>query len=86
MQNLELLLLIVSMIYIGFQGRINMKLKKSYVLGLLLLILAVHLIFDGARWQMVPGYTFGSLLLFWPSDNQSPDRQSFLKCLKLWVC
>ncbi len=56
MQNLELLLLIATFVYIGFNRLINKNLFKLYLIGLLAIILSIHLIFDGLRWQMIPAY------------------------------
>ena len=56
MQNLELILLIASFVYICFSQSINKKLKRPYVLGLLAFVLIIHLLFEGQRWQMIPAY------------------------------
>jgi len=56
MQNLELLLLLVSSVYIGLNRLINKKFNTFYVIGLLVLVLGIHLVFDGPRWQMIPAY------------------------------
>lgn len=42
--------------YILFYRLIHQKLGKSYVIGLLVFILGIHLVFNGTRWQMIPGY------------------------------
>ena len=56
MQNFEMLLLIASSAYIGFFRPINKNLNKLYVIGLLVFVLAIHLVFNGPRWQMIPAY------------------------------
>lgn len=56
MQNLELLLLIISVVYTAFGTSIDKSLKKPYVLALLILSLSAHLLFEGVRWQMFPTY------------------------------
>lgn len=56
MQNLELILIIMVTGYILFYRLIHQKLGKSYVIGLLVFILGIHLVFNGTRWQMIPGY------------------------------
>jgi hypothetical protein len=53
---LELLLLITSSVYIVFNRVISKNLNKNYVTGLLVIILSIHLIIDGTRWQMIPAY------------------------------
>ena len=57
MLTLELLLLIASSVYIGFNRLVNKKIDTFYLICLLVIILSVHLIIDGARWQMIPSYT-----------------------------
>lgn len=56
MQNLEILMLLASVVYIVFNRPINKKLSKPYVVGLLIIILLVHFLFEGSRWQMIPAY------------------------------
>ena len=56
MQNLEILLLLASVVYLIFNRLINKNLTKPYVIGLLVLVMLIHLIFEGSRWQMIPAY------------------------------
>lgn len=75
MQNLELLLLIASSVYIGFNRLINKNLNKPYVIGLLVIILSIHLIFDGFRWQMIPAYLIWVIALI-TALRESRQRSS----------
>lgn len=52
----EFILILVVASYLFFRGVINKKFNRTIVPGLLFLLLAIHLIFDGPRWQMIPGY------------------------------
>ncbi|WKK67133.1 chlorophyllase/cutinase-like alpha/beta fold protein [Lutimonas zeaxanthinifaciens] len=56
MQYLEILMLLASVFYIVFNRPVNKRLSKPYVVGLLIIILLVHLLFEGSRWQMIPAY------------------------------
>jgi hypothetical protein len=83
MQNLELLLVIASSVYIGFYRFINKKLNKLYVIGLLVLVLAIHLVFDGPRWQMIPAYILW-LIAFITAMRQSGRKPAtILRILKI---
>jgi len=83
MQNLELLLLIASSVYMGFYRLIDKNLKKLYVLGLLVLVLAIHLIINGPRWQMIPVYMLW-LIAFITALMQSERKPAIvLRALKI---
>lgn len=56
MQYLELLLIILSTLYLVFNRFIHKNLPKPYLLAVLVFILSIHLIFEGIRWQMIPAY------------------------------
>jgi len=56
MQIFEIVLIIVSTAYLGFNRFINKKLGTKYILGLLLLTLALQMILNGFRFQMIPAY------------------------------
>lgn len=56
MQTLELVLILIVAGYIGFNRFIHKKLNRYYVIGLLLIVLAIQLLFEGYRWQMIPAY------------------------------
>ena len=79
MQNLELLLVIVSSVYIGFNRRINKKHYRLYVIGLLVLVLAIHLVFNGPRWQMIPAYILW-LIAFIAGMGTENFRAAYLTC------
>lgn len=56
MQIFEIVLIIVSTIYVGFNRFINKKIGKKYILGLLVFTIALQLILNGFRLQMIPAY------------------------------
>ena len=56
MQFFEIVLIIISTAYVGFSRFINKKLSKKYLLFLLVLTIALQLIFNGFRLQMIPAY------------------------------
>jgi hypothetical protein len=72
---LELLLLITSSIYIIFNQTINKNLNKLNAIGLLVLILSIHLIFEGSRWQMIPAYSIWLIALIF-ALRQSGKKSS----------
>lgn len=70
----ELLLLVVPTIYILFNRRINAGADKTYLIGFFILLLLLHLIVDGARWQMIPAYiiwSIGILIAVRQQENRS---------------
>lgn len=56
MQFFEIVLIIISTAYVGFSRLINKKIGKKYILGLLVFIIALQLILNGFRLQMIPAY------------------------------
>jgi dienelactone hydrolase len=56
MQFSEIVLIIVSTSYVGFNRFINKKLGTKYILGLLAFTIALQLILNGFRLQMLPAY------------------------------
>jgi hypothetical protein len=63
MQHFELLLIITTSVYIGFNRIINTNLKKPYVMSLLILVAVIQLLFGGYRWQMIPAYVIWLIAL-----------------------
>ena len=74
MQNLELVLIIISTVYILFYRPINKKVNKTYIIGLLVVILAGHLLFNGYRIQMIPAYMLWLIALI--TALLKPDQKS----------
>ena len=77
MQIFEIVLIIIVMVYIFFNQLINKRLNKQYVISLLLLILTIHLVLNGPRWQMIPGYTLW-FIAFIAAIFQSDRKLSIL--------
>lgn len=63
MQHFELLLIVTTSVYIGFNRIINKNLKKPYVISLLIVVAVIHLLFGGYRWQMIPAYVIWLIAL-----------------------
>ena len=83
MQNLELLLVIASSVYIGFNRRINKKHYRLYVIGLLVLVLAIHLVFNGPRWQMIPAYILWLIAMITGLMQSKRKPATILRVLKI---
>ncbi|MGI9530527.1 hypothetical protein [Lutimonas sp.] len=83
MQNLEWLLLLISIIYIGFNRPINLQLKKNYVIGLLVGVLLIHFLFNGYRWQMIPAYFLWVIALITAIKQSDRKPSMALKVLKI---
>lgn len=83
MQNLELLLVIASSVYIGLYRFINKKLNKFYVIGLLVLVLAIHLVFNGPRWQMIPAYILWLIAFITGMMHSERKPATILRVLKI---
>lgn len=83
MQNLELILIIMVTGYILFYRLIHQKLGKSYVIGLLVFILGIHLVFNGTRWQMIPGYLLWLIALITAIVRSDRKPSIILKVSKI---
>lgn len=56
MRILEIVLLLVITILPFIKRRVLLRFRANYILIFLAALLALHLIFEGARWQMFPAY------------------------------
>ena len=83
MQHLELVLIIMVSGYIIFYQLIHQKLHKTYVIGLLIFILGIHLVFNGPRWQMIPGYILWLIALITAIIRSDRKPSIFLKVFKI---
>ncbi len=82
MQEFELLLIIISTIYLVFNRRINEKIIRPYVLVPLALVFILHLIFEGLRWQMIPAYLIFLLALITVYKRSEKDSSTFVKLFR----
>ena len=82
MQNLELLLLIASTVYLLFNRTTNKLLSKSLTISLLLLVLSLHLIFEGYRWQMIPIYGIWVVALITAIRQPQEKASTWLRILQ----
>ncbi|WMN11500.1 hypothetical protein QYS49_38580 [Marivirga salinae] len=81
MRTLEIILLVVVTVLPFVKRKILLQFRSNYILVFLLLLLALHLLIDGARWQMFPVY-FLLLLVGWrikAVDISQPARLNFLR-------
>lgn len=83
MQHLELVLIITSTGYIIFNQFIHQKLNKTYVIGLLVFILSLHLVFNGPRWQMIPGYLLWLIALITAIVRSDRKPSTILSVFKI---
>ncbi|MCP9200844.1 hypothetical protein MKO06_13065 [Gramella sp. GC03-9] len=86
MQEFEIVILVVSLIYLLFNRKLNTKKSRPYILGILILALGLHLILEGFRWQMIPAYllwliSFFTVIRF--SENKAKRWQQILKGIGL---
>lgn len=82
MQNFELLLLLTSMIYLGFTLISNRSIEKRYILSALVAALLLHLIANGPRWQMIPSYLIWILALVTALRTKNKRSSILLKIFK----
>jgi len=82
MQFFELVLIIVTTVYVGFNRFVNKKLSKHYVTGLLVSIIALQLIFNGYRWQMIPAYLIWLIALITAFRQTRRKPKTIIRALK----
>jgi dienelactone hydrolase len=81
MQAFEILLLSTSVLYLFLNVFFRIELKKSWVIGGLIILFFTHLIFEGLRWQMMPSYLILVLALL-TAFRQKKRTKTVLKVLK----
>ncbi|MBW1294067.1 alpha/beta hydrolase family protein [Aquimarina litoralis] len=64
MRFLEVFLLVIITILPFIKRPLIKKISKKYILALILLLVIMHLVIDGWRWQMLPAY-FLVLIIIW---------------------
>lgn len=81
MRTFELILLVFLTLLPFASGRITSKIRPLYIVAIMGIILILHLVTEGYRWQMIPAYmlTFivGGMVL--KADPNKPFRRSFFK-------
>ena len=83
MQFFEFLLLLGSTVYLIVNRTINKKLKKPYLLGALLLFIVFHLLLEGYRWQMIPGYIIWLIALITAFRQSEKKPHIIIRGLKV---
>lgn len=80
MRTFEVILLILVTVLPFVKRQVTHHIKPLYLVGALSFLLLLHLIIEGWRWQMSPGYLL-MLVLIWRiiSMNQESVKLSFLR-------
>ena len=81
MRTFEIILLLAVTILPFIKRPVLRRLESTYVLLFLGVLMALHLFFEGWRWQMIPGYVL-VIFLAWrirKIDLSKPVRFSFLR-------
>ena len=81
MQLFELLLLASTTVILLFGRYFKQKINLNYLIVSLFAILGIHLIFEGYRWQMIPGYLLWALAL-WAAFASSTTNHIIIRILK----
>jgi dienelactone hydrolase len=82
MQFFELLLLIVSTVYLGFNRYINKQVGTKYILALLGLSIVLQLILGGFRWQMIPAYLIWIIAIITAMRQSGHKSKIIVRALK----
>lgn len=82
MQFFEIVLIIVSTAYVGFNRLINKKLDTKYILGLLLLTIALQLVLNGFRLQMIPAYLIWLIAIITALRNRIHRPKIIIRVMK----
>lgn len=82
---IEFLLLSISVLYVAFSRSANSGMNKQYIIGILALLIAVHLLFEGYRWQMLPTYIIWGIALItaFRQSDQSHSATLISRILKI---
>ncbi|SNR17527.1 Carboxylic ester hydrolase family protein [Tenacibaculum jejuense] len=82
MQNFEYILILSTLGFLFIKKFINTKAKKSYLLGYFSLILFIHLIMEGYRWQMIPTYVLIIISVFAIIKQHKKKHHIIVRILK----
>ena len=83
MQLFEILLLSISTIYLGFHLFSKKTIKPKYISGVLILVLLVHLLAEGYRWQMIPAYLLWSIAFVSGLRRSKKRSRTYIKVFKV---
>jgi predicted dienelactone hydrolase len=83
MQYLEFILIIISTVYVLFYRAINNNINKTYVIGLLIFILSIHLLFNGYRLQMIPAYIIWLISIITAFLKSNQTSVTIVRVLKI---
>jgi len=82
MQLFEILLLSISTIYLGFHLFSQKTIEPKYISGVLILVLLVHLLVEGYRWQMIPAYLLWVIAFISGLRRSKKSSRTFIKVSK----
>ena len=82
MQLFEIILVSISTIYLGFHLFSQRKIEPKYIAGILLLVLLVHFLVEGYRWQMIPAYLLWSIAFISGFRRSKKRSRTFIKISK----
>ncbi|WP_299833417.1 hypothetical protein [uncultured Tenacibaculum sp.] len=83
MQNFELILFITVFSYLISHRIINEKVKKAGIIITLCIILILHLILEGSRWQMFPMYLLWGISLLTAIKQTEKKPHIVIRTLKV---
>ena len=81
MRTLEIILLLVVTIFPFVKRPLLKRIRPTYVLAFLGALLALHLLIEGWRWQMIPAYLLIGILA-WRIKVIEPDQASRLSLVR----
>ena len=82
MQLFEILLLSISTFYLGFHLFSQKTIEPKYISGVLILVLLVHLLVEGYRWQMLPAYLLWVIAFISGLRRSKKSSRTFIKVSK----
>lgn len=83
MQIFEIVLIIVSTVYLGFNRFINKKLAAKYMLGLLAFTIALQLMLNGFRLLMIPAYLIWLIAIITVLRQSRHQSKIIVRALKV---
>ncbi|QYA26153.1 hypothetical protein G3I01_11725 [Gramella sp. MT6] len=82
MQVFEILLLLASTLFLIFNFFSRIEINRYWIIGGLISFLFTHLIFEGFRWQMMPGYLICLFAIFSAFRQTQKRSKKALRVLK----
>lgn len=83
MQLFEILLVSISTIYLGFHLFSQKTIEPKYISGILILVLLVHFLVEGYRWQMIPAYLLWVIAFVSGLRRSKKRSKTYIKVFKV---